>query len=123
MGELKTNIKTEKLEKISGNPNEQKSKERRPTSSLNLNEKMMNFNTQIDLRGMRTDEAIGLVDNWLDEAILLGQKELRILHGKGDGILRNMVRIHLKRFKQIGTFQDEHADRGGAGVTLVSLNV
>jgi len=123
MGELKTNIKTEKLEKISGNPNEQKSSGKRPTSNLNLNEKMMNFNTQIDLRGMRTDEAIGLVDSWLDEAILLGQKELRILHGKGDGILRNMVRIHLKRYKQIGTFQDEHADRGGAGVTLVSLNI
>ena len=123
MGEIKTNIKTERLEKISGNPFEQKLREKRPTSTLNLNEKMMNFNTQIDLRGMRTDEAIGMVDSWLDEAILLGQKELRILHGKGDGILRNMVRIHLKRFKQIGTFQDEHADRGGPGVTLVSLNV
>jgi len=123
IGELKTNIKKEKLEKISGNPNEQKFKANRPTGNLNLNEKMMNFNTQIDLRGMRSDEAISLVDNWLDQAILLGQKDLRILHGKGDGILRNMVRTHLKRFKQIGQFQDEHADRGGAGVTLVSLNV
>lgn len=122
IGELKTNIKKSRLEKISGYlPNPSSSP--RPTGSLNLNEKMMQFRTELDIRGMRADEALDTVESWLDEAILLGQKELRILHGKGDGILRTQVRNRLKKYRQVGHMQDEHADRGGHGVTLVSLDI
>ena len=122
IGDLKTNIKKERLEKVKGFSPE-KPRETRPTSSLDLNKKMMDFENQLDIRGLRTDEALGLVENWLDEAILLGQKDLRILHGKGDGILRTQIRNRLKQFKQVGQMRDEHADRGGPGVTLVTLNI
>lgn len=52
---------------------------------------------------------------------MLGYNELRIVHGKGDGILRTLVRNHLKKYKEVTGMTDEHADRGGAGVTIVKL--
>lgn len=122
IGELKTNLKKERLEKVKGFHPE-KTKDSRPTASLNLSQKMMEFETQLDIRGLRTDEAIGIVDDWIDQAILLGQKELRILHGKGDGILRTQIRSRLKQYRQVGQMRDEHADRGGQGITLVTLNI
>ena len=57
----------------------------------------------------------------MNDALLLGSNEIKILHGKGDGILRNLVREQLKRYSQIKSFEDEHADRGGAGVTIVKF--
>jgi DNA mismatch repair protein MutS2 len=57
----------------------------------------------------------------MDNAIMLGYDELRIVHGKGDGILRTLVRNHLRGYKQVAGMYDEHADRGGAGVTIVKL--
>jgi DNA mismatch repair protein MutS2 len=57
----------------------------------------------------------------MNDALLLGSNEIKILHGKGDGILRNLVREQLKRYSQIKSFEDEHADRGGAGVTIVTF--
>lgn len=123
IGDLKTNIKKDRLERMNGPLIKANKQNPRPTSSLNLTQKMMAFQSELDLRGMRTDEALSAVDSWLDEAILLGQKELRILHGKGNGILRTQIRQHLKNYKQVARLSDEHADRGGAGITLLSLNI
>ena len=120
IGELRTNLKVEKLEKINRLPDSEISHKR---GSLNLGEKMMEFHTQLDIRGLRADEALKKVEGWLDEAMLLGQTELRILHGKGDGILRTQVRNLLRAYRQVGQVRDEHADRGGAGVTLFVLNM
>jgi len=86
-----------------------------------MNEKLSQFSFNLDIRGKRGDEALTLVDNLLDDAILLGYPQLRIVHGKGDGILRNLIKNHLKSYKQIKSLSDEHADRGGQGVTLVDL--
>ena len=58
---------------------------------------------------------------FFDDALMLGYPELRIVHGKGDGILRTLVRNHLRGYKQVGKMEDEHADRGGAGVTIVKM--
>jgi DNA mismatch repair protein MutS2 len=82
---------------------------------------MMNFSFNLDIRGKRGDEAIQEVDKFMNDAIMVGYDELRIIHGKGDGILRTLIRNHLRGYKQVGKTQDEHADRGGAGVTLVSI--
>jgi DNA mismatch repair protein MutS2 len=57
----------------------------------------------------------------LDDAILLGQGELKILHGKGEGVLRKVIREQLKKTKQVASFKDEHVDRGGDGITVVVL--
>jgi DNA mismatch repair protein MutS2 len=61
------------------------------------------------------------LDDFMNNAIMLGYDELRVIHGKGDGILRQLVRNHLKSFKQVGKMQDENPDRGGAGVTIVKM--
>jgi DNA mismatch repair protein MutS2 len=79
------------------------------------------FNSTIDLRGKRGDEALALVDNFLDDAILLSAAEIRILHGKGDGILRKLIREHLKKNKSVASIQDEHVERGGDGISLIIL--
>lgn len=123
IGNIKTNLKKERLERVSGLNPTPKSLTRKSMEGLNINEKMMRFETELDIRGLRTDEALGLVDSWIDEAILLGQRELRILHGKGNGILRTQIRQHLKKFRQVGRMADDHADRGGAGITLVTLDI
>ena len=61
------------------------------------------------------------LDRFLDDAILLSQGELKILHGKGEGVLRKIVRDRLKTVREVASFADEHVDRGGAGITVVVL--
>ena len=84
-------------------------------------QKSLSFKPEIDLRGVRAAEAIASVSQWMDDAILLSHKELRIVHGKGDGILRQTIRKHLEGIREVRSFQDEHIERGGHGVTIVKL--
>ena len=122
MGDLKTTIKLNRLEKISRKESKQKmSGGKSKTGGLDLNEKMQNFSFNLDLRGMRGEEALVEVDKFMNDAIMVGYDELRIVHGKGDGILRTLIRNHLRGYKQVAKTQDDNADRGGAGVTLVSM--
>jgi DNA mismatch repair protein MutS2 len=124
IGELKSNIKLKRLEKISKKElRKQKSEfESRPAmTGYDINKKMVDFSTNLDLRGRRAEEAISLVESYIDSASMLGIPEVRIIHGKGDGILREVVRDHLKSFGNIESARDEHVERGGAGVTVVVL--
>jgi DNA mismatch repair protein MutS2 len=89
---------------------------------FNLNEKAAAFSPETDLRGMRADEALGKLRSYLDDAILLNAKQVKILHGKGDGILRMAVREYLQTIAEVRRFRDEHADRGGAGATIVDFH-
>ncbi|MFO7723861.1 MAG: Smr/MutS family protein [Bacteroidales bacterium] len=86
-----------------------------------INEKSAKFKTDIDVRGLRGDEALSRVRILVDDAILLNVKDLRILHGKGDGILRQLIRDFLAGIQEVRSFQDEHIEHGGHGVTLVNL--
>lgn len=124
IGSLKTNIKLNRLEKISKKEFKKIVADDAPLPKMkgvDLNEKMQNFSFNLDIRGKRGDEALAEVDYFLNDAIMLGYPELRIVHGKGDGILRNLIRNQLKSYKQVGQMTDEHADRGGAGVTIVKM--
>lgn len=123
IGELKTNVKLNRLEKMSRKEFRDAVKEsiKPRMTGIDLNEKMMNFSFNLDLRGKRGEEALGVVDNLMNDAIMLGYPELRIIHGKGDGILRNLIRQHLRTYKQVAGMSDEHADRGGQGVTIVRM--
>ncbi|WP_080238941.1 endonuclease MutS2 [Spirosoma rigui] len=124
IGDLKSNIKLNRLEKVSRKTFKEATDVRddRPRSQgMDMNEKMLNFSFNLDIRGKRGEEAIGEVDRFFDDALMLGYPELRIVHGKGDGILRTLVRNHLRGYKQVGKMEDEHADRGGAGVTIVKM--
>ena len=121
IGELKTTVKLNRLEKISRKEFKNKTALKSKVVGVDMNDKMMNFSFNLDLRGKRGDEALMEVDKFMNDALMLGQDELRIVHGKGDGILRTLIRNHLRGYKQVAKTQDEHADRGGAGVTLVSM--
>lgn len=123
IGALKSMIKLNRLEKISAKTYKTATNESLPEtrSSVNLNEKMLQFSFNLDIRGMRGEEAMVQLDQFMNDALVLGYNELRVVHGKGDGILRTLVRNHLKGYREVAGMADEHADRGGAGVTLVSL--
>jgi DNA mismatch repair protein MutS2 len=122
IGDLKSKVKLDRLEKVSRRTVKKQYDEfsRRSTAML-MNEKMMSFSSNLDLRGKRGEEAMKDLEEFMDSAIMLGIPEIRIIHGKGDGILRNLVREHLKKYKQIRSVTDEHADRGGPGVSIVGM--
>ncbi len=122
IGELKSTVKLNRLEKISRKEYRAHTVENTSRMrGIDLNEKMANFSYQLDLRGKRGEEALQEVDQFVDNAIMLGSPELRIVHGKGDGILRTLVRNHLRNYTQVQSLEDEHADRGGPGVTVVRM--
>ncbi|MBD2700645.1 endonuclease MutS2 [Spirosoma sp. BT702] len=124
IGDLKSNIKLNRLEKVSKKTFREATEVRddRPRSQgMDINEKMQNFSFNLDIRGKRGEEALGEVDRFVDDALVLGYPEVRIVHGKGDGILRMLIRNHLRGYKQVARMEDEHADRGGAGVTIVKM--
>ena len=83
----------------------------------------MQFRPEIDVRGQRAEEALRNVTALIDEAIMVQNRELRILHGKGDGVLRQLIREYLGTVDLVDSFGDEHIDLGGAGVTIVRLDV
>lgn len=119
-GELKSLVAVDRLEKVTGAIQKEIAARLRSVG-VNIHEKQSLFNSTLDIRGKRVDEVIGILDQFLDTAILLGHGELRILHGKGEGVLRKVVRDHLKKYKQVASVSDEHVERGGDGITLVIL--
>ena len=121
IGELTSFVRINRLEKVTRKAYKEQGKTK-SFSGYDYVSKKSEFNPRIDLRGMRAEEVIPKLSTWVDEAIMLGVNELQIVHGKGNGVLRQVTRDHLKAYKEINSVRDEHADRGGAGVTLVSLN-
>lgn len=121
IGDLKTTLKLNRLERISRKEVRQKTSPKAKLTGIDMNEKIQNFSFNLDLRGKRGEEALVDVDRFMNDAIMVGYDELRIVHGKGDGILRNLIRQHLRGYAQVAKTEDEHADRGGAGVTIVRM--
>lgn len=124
-GLMKTNVKTERLEhtdapKPSAASPAKASFVSNATQS-SMYEKKLNFKHEIDVRGMRADEAIQAVTYFIDDAILVGAKSVRILHGTGSGILRTLIRQYLSTVPGVSSFHDEHVQFGGAGITVVNI--
>lgn len=121
-GSIKLRAKLNILEKIRKSSLE-KPEERRVKvkMSFDINEKAAEFNPQIDIKGLRVEEALRELRYYLDDAVLLGVKQVKILHGKGDGILREAVRGLLQGVPEVNRYRDEHPDRGGAGATIVDF--
>lgn len=119
-GLIKTVTKVDKLEKAS-TPVEKDVATRLRSAGINVLEKRTQFSDVLDIRGKRVDEVIGILDQFMDTAILLGIGEVKILHGKGEGVLRKVVRDHLKRYKEVASVRDEHVEHGGDGITVVVL--
>ena len=86
-----------------------------------IDSRKLNFKQDIDVRGMRGDEALNAVMYFIDDAILVGMSRVRILHGTGTGALRQIIRQYLASVPNVKSFRDEHVQFGGAGITVVEL--
>jgi len=87
-----------------------------------MEDRKMNFHQDLDVRGMRGDEAVDTVMHFIDDAILIGMSRVRILHGTGSGILRQLIRQYLNTVPNVVKAHDEHVQFGGAGITVVDLD-
>lgn len=124
-GSLSTTVKISRLERVSSNA-VRRANITNPLASVSnvgdkVRERKLNFKPDIDVRGKRTEEAIQLVLNHLDEAVICEVSEVKILHGKGNGILRLMIREQLNTLPFVSSFRDEHVQYGGSGITIVEI--
>ncbi|MDD6209470.1 MAG: Smr/MutS family protein [Bacteroidales bacterium] len=123
-GMLKSLVKLDRLEYVSKN----KIKKEQPKHTYiaeqtaeSMHEKRLNFKQDIDIRGMRADEAQTAVTYFIDDAIMVGVSRVRILHGTGTGALRQLVRDYLRTLSEVKHYHDEHVQFGGAGITVVEF--
>lgn len=119
-GDLKSTVAIARLEKFGGKTIPEPPR-KAVSTGIKLHEKQAQFNPTLDIRGKRVEEVVPVLDQFLDNAILLGHGEIKILHGKGEGVLRKVVREQLRKYKQVASAADEHVDRGGDGITVVVL--
>lgn len=123
-GLMKTNVKADRLERADAPKQTNTMAKATFVSSETqdrMYEKKLNFKQDIDVRGMRGDEAVQAVTYFIDDAILVGVSRVRILHGTGSGILRTLIRQYLATVPGVAGFKDEHVQFGGAGITVVDL--
>ncbi len=117
-GALTTKTTIENIEKV-GQGNAKKVK--KYISESSYFNKQQSFKSEIDIRGMRTHEALSEVDSLIDTALIMGVSKLRILHGKGNGILRTEIRKHLKQNPTIVNMSYERVGLGGEGISIIEL--
>ncbi len=131
-GGLKTLVKLPQLEKLSrAEVREREAAAKaaagklatssRPGGNLDLTGRMADFSPTLDLRGTRAEDALTKTMSFVDDAVMLGIPELKFLHGRGNGVLRQVVRDYLRSQRVVASVADEHADRGGDGVTVAVL--
>ena len=123
-GSIKTTVKVDRLERSNAAPQTEKIAKSTFVSTQThdqMYEKKLGFKQDIDVRGMRGDEALQAVTYFIDDAILVGMDRVRILHGTGTGILRTLIRQYLSTVPGVEHYADEHVQFGGAGITVVDL--
>ena len=120
---LKISVAYSKLEKVKVKVKKQQRSQNQYHNSIlkEIHKRATDFKPNIDIRGMRAEEALSYVKQWIDEAILVNYKELEILHGTGNGILRSIIRDYLSSVHEVKSFTDAHIDFGGAGKTIIKL--
>ena len=122
-GDIRSKISLEKLEHAEAKKNDDNSRQMsigRQTRET-IDNRKLNFKQDIDVRGMRGDEAINAVMYFIDDAILVGVSRVRILHGTGTGILKQLIRQYLATVPNVTSYKDEHVQFGGAGITVVDI--
>ncbi len=121
MGGLKSRVRLNRLQLVQKKSALAKKSSIGKKYGLDLTQRSKAFSTDLDLRGKRADEALAEVDRHLDDALLLGVERIRIIHGIGQGILREVIRKHLDNSDYISEVEDEETAQGGAGVSVVYL--
>jgi DNA mismatch repair protein MutS2 len=111
-------VKKNRVQKVK---NAEVPKSVRKSNTLSISDTAQ-FSPEIDVRGKRGEEALADIEKLLDRAIVSGYPSLKIIHGKGDGILRKLIRDYFRKYSQVSRMEDEHPDRGGDGITYIYLN-
>ena len=123
-GDIMSNVKLKKLESCDAPQPKKNSISATFVSSQtrdDIREKTLNFSQDIDVRGMRGEEAVQAVTYFIDDALVAGASRVRILHGTGSGILRTLIRQYVATIPAVSDYHDEHPQFGGAGITIVEL--
>ena len=132
-GGMRTKMRLDRLEEAKETANEASKNEERNAQIVGawanlsnstrqaIDSRRLNFRQDLDVRGMRGDEAIQAVTYFIDDAILVGMPRVRILHGTGTGILRQLIRQYLATVPNVAHYRDEHVQFGGAGITVVDI--
>lgn len=125
VGNIISRIQIDSIEKIS-NKEYNTAKKSEPKSMSNhshsISERKLNFKPNIDIRGQRLGEALDSVTRFIDDALMVGVNEVKILHGKGNGILKEEIRKYLKTIPGVESCKDEDIRYGGSGITIVNLD-
>ncbi len=120
-GQILTTVAINRLEVVSTAEYKRQSRPQsaRTVVSVDISSRKLNFKDSIDVRGMRASEALERVTEFIDDAIMVGVGSVTILHGKGTGALKEEIRRYLRTIREVVTAEDDHPDRGGAGITVV----
>jgi DNA mismatch repair protein MutS2 len=123
-GSIRISVSIDKVEKISRAELKKslRSSQSVPVADPEIISRKSNFKPEIDIRGVRGEEALNRVRDFIDDALIVQHRNLRILHGKGTGILRELVRQYLSSLNVVKTFRDEHVEFGGSGITVVEMD-
>jgi DNA mismatch repair protein MutS2 len=130
-GGMRTKMRLNRLEHATENTEKDKTEERKESlasygiskeTRKTIDAHKSNFHQDLDVRGMRGDEALQAVTYFIDDAVMVGVASVRILHGTGTGALRQMIRQYLGTVNGVRTYRDEHVQFGGAGITIVEFD-
>ena len=127
IGNISSKMPLDKVERITSNEFKSAIKENaRPVSSIkvdsSLSERKLNFSTELDVRGERLNDAVEKVTRYIDDAIMLNVSSVRIIHGKGTGVLRDELQKLIRTMPGVASAKDEHIQFGGSGVTVVTFD-
>ncbi len=122
LGNMQMYLHRDKIKKISNNAyKKQAVKPKSLATNYDVRKVKIKFSHNLDVRGKRAEEALQIVANYLDQAVMVEAKEVKILHGTGNGILRQLIRDYLKTYPLVKHFKDEKIELGGAGITVVEF--
>ena len=120
-GQIVSQVAVDRLEVISNSEYKESTRPVRPRTvvSVDISQRKLNFKSNADVRGMRAAEALEVVRNLVDDALMLGVQSVSILHGKGTGALKEEIRRYLRTVDAVQSVEDEHVQMGGAGISVV----
>lgn len=120
IGELQSVVPLKSLVKISRREAKRlSSASSKASGNSAVNQLLVQYNPVLDVRGTRAIDLFGVLQKFIDESIMLGQQSVKVIHGKGNGVLRDLVRQELRQWSQVERFENEHVERGGDGATVI----
>ena len=126
IGSFASTVPAARIERISSNEFKAAARQPAPRSYAiedpGIRERKLNFRMELDVRGERLQDALDIVTHYIDDALMLGVPSVRIIHGKGTGVLREEIQKYLRTIPGVGSVRDEQVQFGGTGVTLVSFD-